>query len=49
MSPEKAYEYAKINGPNKKTRITACLGSYYAYFYPKNIDKEPTEETSKDD
>ncbi len=45
MNPKKAYEYAKINGPEKNTRNIACQDPFFAYLYAKNVDKKPRKDT----
>jgi len=46
-TPEKAYEYAWINGPSDLTRIMASSSPSYAYLYARNIDGKYTHETMK--
>jgi len=45
MTPEEAYDKAKVEGPSDETREAASKSHEYAYLYALYVDKGPHEVT----
>ena len=45
MNPEEAYQYVKKCGLSEEIRNAACQSAHFAYYYAKNVNKEPKENT----